>query len=178
MKNIIYIFSTLLFLSCGNQKEYNTTVIDEEENAPMLINWATIEGLKKEPFISWYTENHDAYQVDNATAESIKPLLKGVKIKAFMGTWCSDSQREIPSFFKIMETIGYNTDNIDLITVNRDKTTLLGLEKDLNIEYVPTLIFYKDSKEINRIVESPIESFEKDMIAILSGKPYKHTYAE
>ena len=37
----------------------------------------------------------------------------------------------------------------------------------LKIEYVPTIIFYKDGNELGRIVESPEDTLEKDMIKIL-----------
>ena len=95
-----------------------------------------------------------------------------------MGTWCSDSQREVPSFYKIMNAIGYQTNKIDLISVDREKSTPQELEKGLDINYVPTIIFYKYGEEINRIVEAPIESLEKDILTILSGNAYKHTYFE
>ena len=35
------------------------------------------------------------------------------------------------------------------------------------IEYVPTFIFYREDKEIGRIIETPILSLEEDMLAIL-----------
>jgi transcriptional regulator with XRE-family HTH domain len=38
------------------------------------------------------------------------------------------------------------------------------------------VIFYKDGKEIGRYVEFARETLEKDMLAIVSGKSYKHSY--
>jgi hypothetical protein len=52
------------------------------------------------------------------------------------------------------------------------------LEDGFDITNVPTFIFYRNGKEINRIVESPVISLEKDMLSILAGEVYKHTYAE
>ena len=37
----------------------------------------------------------------------------------------------------------------------------------LRIELVPTIIFYKDGSEIGRIVETPVESMEKDLLKII-----------
>ena len=93
-----------------------------------------------------------------------------------MGTWCEDSQRETPNFIKILKQVDFDFNNLELITVNREKITPQGLENGLNITNVPTFIFYKDGKEINRIVEFPIESLEEDMINILTNKDYKHAY--
>ena len=36
----------------------------------------------------------------------------------------------------------------------------------------------KNGKEINRIVEFPIETIEKDIYKILSGNEYKNAYAD
>ena len=62
--------------------------------------------------------------------------------------------------------------------MDRNKTTPGAFEEGLNITNVPTFIFYNNKKEINRIVESPVENLEQDFLSIVSGKPYKHIYAE
>ena len=93
-----------------------------------------------------------------------------------MGTWCGDSKRETPHFYKILEEAGFNFKNLELITVNRSKRTPDNLQKGLNIFKVPTFIFYKNEKEIGRYVEYARESLEKDMLKITSGKEYKHSY--
>ena len=47
-----------------------------------------------------------------------------------------------------------------------------------NIHRVPTFIFLHGNKEIGRIVESPVVSLEKDMIAILEKKSYSQITKE
>ena len=39
------------------------------------------------------------------------------------------------------------------------------------------MVFFKNRKEVNRIVESPIESLEEDMAQITNEKPYTPNYA-
>ena len=175
-------------ISCGSKKgivsptpevevmEVNKTVPDEE--TVILLGPANKKGFKQEPFNSWFEKNYTDYEVDATSTASLQHLLKDVKIKAFMGTWCDDSKRETPRFYKIMEFAKFNEKNIELITMTREKDTPAGFEVGLNITYIPTFIFYKNGKEINRIVESPITSLEKDVIAILTGQEYKHTYAD
>jgi len=58
----------------------------------------------------------------------------------------------------------------------RDKTTPEQFEKGLHITNVPTFIFYKNGKEVNRIVESTVIYLEQDMLDIVSGNKYKHIY--
>ncbi|MCH5717277.1 tetratricopeptide repeat protein [Niabella hibiscisoli] len=42
---------------------------------------------------------------------------------------------------------------------------------------MPTFIIYKNGKEISRINEFPVYTFERDLLAILSGKTYTPNYA-
>jgi len=62
--------------------------------------------------------------------------------------------------------------------VDEDKKTPSGSAAAKGITNVPTFIFYKNGTEIHRIVESPIDFLEDDMLAILSGAAYKHTYED
>lgn len=188
MKALIYLLTTIIFVSCGAKKnavqtiktvdlvEINKTVPYEE--TVILLGRANEDGLKQEPFNSWYEENYSDYTVDATSTASLNYLLKDLKIKVFLGTWCDDSKREIPHFYKILDAAGFDTKNIELIALSEQKDTPEGFEVGLNINYVPTFIFFKNDKEINRIVEAPITSLEQDMIAILTGQAYKHTYVD
>ena len=132
--------------------------------------------LQTGSFGSWFNPRYEEYTVDSGQIDELKPLLKDVDITIFMGTWCGDSKRETPRFYKILDAAG-KTKEVKLITVDHSKTTPEGLEAGKDIKRVPTLIFSKDGKELGRIVEYPIESLEADMLKILKGEPYKHAYA-
>jgi thiol-disulfide isomerase/thioredoxin len=99
-----------------------------------------------------------------------------VEILTFLGTWCEDSKREVPKFVKILESAGYPVEEVRVVSMTREKNTPQNYEEGLDITNVPTFIFYKDGKELNRIVEFPIEDLESDMLKILRGEPYKHAY--
>ena len=176
MKNSIFILALLLLVSCKNETEINITV--PYEDTVILLGPADEKGFKQEPFNAWYDLNYTDYKVDEALVNQLKSLSKDIEIKTFMGTWCEDSQRETPNFYKLLDAIEFQEKRHSLYAVSREKTTPQQFEKDLNITNVPTFIFFKDGKEINRIVEYPIESLEKDMLNILSGKAYKHAYSE
>ncbi|MEM1407485.1 MAG: hypothetical protein AAGG59_11970, partial [Bacteroidota bacterium] len=49
-------------------------------------------------------------------------------------------------------------------------------ESGQNIHRVPTFIFHKNGEEIGRIVESPKESLEVDMLKIVTGENYMPKY--
>lgn len=185
MKKTILLLISLVLVSCNcNKKAENTseekqvTTENLEENEELLLGKITCKDLEKGIYNEWFLENFNTHQLDTGTLNEVKPLIKSTSIKIFMGTWCEDSQREVPAFHKITETLGISEKNYEIIALSRDKDSPEGLEKGFNIEYVPTIIFHTNGKEIGRIVESPVESLEKDMLTILSGKEYKHTYQE
>ncbi|AXG69945.1 thioredoxin [Kordia sp. SMS9] len=193
MKKTLYIIIALAFFACKDEKKTNSTektdekkevtitkeVIDEEEEElPIITGVQTRKVIAAEPYDSWFAPTYATYSVDMETAEKVQPLLADVNVKIFMGTWCEDSQREVPQFYKILDLISIPENDVELITVDEDKVTPEHLEDGFDITNVPTFIFYKDGKELNRIVESPVTSLEKDMLSILSGEDYKHTYAE
>ncbi|RMA57771.1 TlpA family protein disulfide reductase [Ulvibacter antarcticus] len=150
----------------------------EEEGSKMLIGKINYAGLKSEPFDIWFNQSNKEHMLDTTAIDLIKPLLENVSIKVFMGTWCEDSQREVPGLYKVLNASNYNIDTVEMIAVSRDKDTPAGLEKGFDIQYVPTIIFEKDNKELGRIVEYTQDSLERDILAILNGSDYQHSYAE
>ncbi len=73
----------------------------------------------------------------------------------------------MPRLFKVLNELNYDVNSITLIGVNREKQGLSNETEGLEIELVPTIIFYKDGNEIGRIVETPFESLEKDLLKII-----------
>jgi thiol-disulfide isomerase/thioredoxin len=126
----------------------------------------------------WFSNEYNLYKTNQSLLTKIKPLLNNKKVTLIMGTWCEDSQREVPGMIKILTEAGYPTSSMDIIAVDEDKTTPGKLEKAFELFNVPTLIFSENGTEINRIVEFPINGLEQDILAILSGKDYKNAYAE
>jgi thiol-disulfide isomerase/thioredoxin len=92
-----------------------------------------------------------------------------IRVIVFFGTWCHDSKRELPKALKIFNDIGINDENIELIAVGFDKKEPLGRAAKLKLVYTPTLIFFRGSKEIGRIIEKPVISLEKDIELIISS---------
>ena len=60
----------------------------------------------------------------------------------------------------------------------QDKRTNCDIELPFEAAICTALIVYENGEEINRIVEFPIETLEKDLLAIVRGEDYKHAYAE
>ena len=146
----------------------DTLTKDVLSGNPMLLGYCNREAFKDTTFSWWFNSIYDIYNVDTLTAEKLAGKLKNVNIEIVMGTWCSDSRREVPRFFKILDYLKYPSDSVKIIAVGRDKKGRADETKNLDIELVPTFIFYRDGKELGRIVESPKVSLEKDMAKILN----------
>ncbi|MCC3861504.1 thioredoxin family protein [Pseudemcibacter aquimaris] len=148
-----------------------SAVTANDENAD-LLGVIGPEQLQEAPYSEWYNKSAGEYEVDKASLADLDALMQGVEVKVVMGTWCHDSKREVPRFYKIIN--GHNA-NIEMIALDRNKQAPNGEIDGMGITNTPTFIFYKNGKELNRIVETPRESLEKDTIKILNGEAYRHS---
>ena len=179
------VISTIVFsliLTAGvHSQSINQKSIDKN-GREILLGKIDKSGLTQNSFAKWFTPNYDKYNVDAETLNSIKKDLKKYTITAFMGTWCGDSKREVPKFFKVLEAADFPMKQLTFVAVDNARTNYkkspTGEEKGLNIKRVPTYIFYLKGKEVGRIIEDPIVSLEKDIKAIITGKDYVPNYAE
>lgn len=112
------------------------------------------------------------FQVDEGLVEALASKLDGeLKVDVYFGFWCSDSKDNVPPFLKIMDVLeSFNNKvmTVNYYTVERKPTkeTKYYVE-EFKVERVPTFIFYKEGKEIGRIVENPKNSLIEDMMNIL-----------
>ena len=193
MKNLSYLLLVFMIISCKQSSEkktdikeisdlheikteLNLIVPDTIDDNMMLIGVINEEGLQNEEFIDWYKENYNDHILDTVTIKQIKPKLNKLTIKVFMGTWCSDSQREVAALYKVLKKAEFDMNQLEVIALSQEKETPNHLEKGFNIEYVPTIIFYKNDKEMGRYVEFAQDTLEKDILAILNQTGYKHSY--
>ena len=162
-----------MIFSCNNSINKKNS---EPEEYTDIIGIFERKELSNNPHAEWFKQNYSDYNLDKKTLDKLKPLFEDIEITVFMGTWCSDSRKEIPVFFKLIDKLRINENSIELIGMTLEKTTPDSLELNQNLINVPTFIFKKDGKEINRIVEFPLETIEKDILEILTTNNYQNPY--
>ena len=156
------------------------TEIKSESGQFMLAGHCSPAAMQLPNYKAWFDKSFDGYTIDSAVVQQLKPLLKNKVMEIFLGSWCGDSKREVPRMLKILQNAGVDTTMFSLIFVDNStkayKQSPQHEEKDKNIHHVPTFIIYDGKNELGRIVESPLASLEKDMLAILAQQPYEPNY--
>ena len=169
MKLIALIFLSLFTFSTLHSQSFNTEITTEKQS--VLLGKINKEKLNTSPYSEWFTKNFNEYQPDKSTINQFKDELSEYTITAFLGTWCGDSKREVPKLYKVLAKANFPLDRLTTVAVSRERDSYKqspgGEHEGMNIHRVPTIIFYKDGVEVNRMVESPVQSVEEDITSIL-----------
>ena len=176
MKNLTYLI--LIFISFNTASQPLNRSFESVDGKITLLGEVTLERLNEEPFGEWYKANYADYEVAGTETLMMNPV---DSITIFMGTWCGDSKREVPRFIKILENVDYDLSRVKILCLNTGfqnyKQAPERQERGVNIHRVPTFIFHdSEGNEIDRIVEEPVVSFEKDINTILAGEEYNTAY--
>lgn len=159
-----FIVSGFLLLSCcdcDKSKERPKPVITGK------MTWQEWQGLAE-----WKSYDAKNYNPNELLTTQIKVFLKNntdISFILFSASWCSDSETEVPKFYKLMSLCEFDSSKISLFGIDRQKNEATGTSKKYNIEKVPTLIILKEQTEIGRIVEFPVLSWEDDLFTIFES---------
>lgn len=180
MKNLILHSIAFTFsISTHFAQPFNKVAV-QEDGTPMLLGKINKEVLSENSYSEWFLTNYEAYQPNKEKVSEIQKLLPEYTITAFFGTWCGDSKEGLPIFYKILEEADFPLERLTVVAVASDaddyKQSPGGEEEGFNIHRVPTFVFYKNGKEINRIVEHPVNTFEEDILQIIQLKEYTPNY--
>ena len=146
----------------------NTVVVDADINKEILLGYVNEDGLKNYSVFTSADMYYNRYNVNSELTGIIKENSNEITIKVIFGSWCGDSKVNVPAFQKIVDSSGYDKTKIKYIAVNRKKKGGSVDVSDLKVEFVPTFIFYRDGKEIGRIIENPTsDTIEQDWVNIV-----------
>jgi hypothetical protein len=160
MKANTLIFAMVLIIACAGK-----ALAQDTGGEKMLLGPISIEQLTELP--DWFGHDFLSFMPRESFLNEIPTGIPGVEILCVLGSWCSDSKREVPRLIRIMQLKSIDPGKLKMFGADRNKMTPGGESADYHIEKVPTFIFFRDDKEIGRIVEKPEYSFERDMLAIV-----------
>lgn len=108
-----------------------------------------------------FEKNYQTYPLDKTEQSIIKQWPNNLNIDVYFGTWCHDSEREVPRLLKIVEDHPHIS--LNLITLDYQKSEPQGRAMANKIKYTPTFIVYQNNQEIGRVIERPKVSLIADI---------------
>lgn len=167
------VVGTMVSLSAFSQNSQNTIlkkVYDSEHDETYFVGQFT--DIKELQIVEGFQDINNVQLLNKIKETSaqlpvLAQLLEGVKVYLVIGTWCGDSQNWAPEIINVLNLSGLPSNQLTLIALDRNKQGLNNEHEIYNVQYVPTVIFYKGDIEIGRMVESPEHDIMTDFINIL-----------
>lgn len=148
----IFSFSILLFsASFLNAQTYET--LQDRDSSKMYRGFINDSILKNDASCKWYGEAQNIYTPKENVVKTFAQNKDSIYFLVFLGTWCGDSHFVVPRFMKILNAANYPKDKITLVAVDRKKKDMTNLAATLHITNVPTIIVFKNGKELGRVIE-------------------------
>jgi len=165
-KILILVGFAIALTACGTSKKMNRIMKDEASNQKVLFGECTREAFEKRQFKEWFEPEYMTYNPNDKVLDGLQASkLNETKITIILASWCPDTRRELPRFFKIIDQTNFNLSNLTMIAVNKAKMSDKSVE--VKFERVPTFVFERNGVEIGRITEKPIKNLEQDILDIL-----------
>jgi hypothetical protein len=156
-----------LATSCATSSTVPAAPAKPEEH-PVIVGETTREQIEAAP--EWAVAEAES-RPDSEASKALGSVPPGAEVTVFLGTWCSDSRREVPRFWKALDLAGADVPfAIHYIGVDRQKKEPSAPVTNNDIRYVPTFIVYREGREVGRIVEESPNGIEKDLLALLTGQ--------
>lgn len=157
----------LSFLSAQNP----IYMFDEKSGQEIIYGNCSIEHLKTGIFGEYFKLEYPNYIPNPEIIEQINTHLQesnALQIVVIIGTWCGDSKDQVPRFVKIIDELANSKLLIsEIICLDSDKTAPQFDNQKYKVERVPTFVIYNENIEIGRIVETPQNTLESDLLQII-----------
>jgi thiol-disulfide isomerase/thioredoxin len=159
MKKLLF---TILVFTCFNL--LSSTVNASNDNYALGV-------ISEDKLLSDYSEfnkNYQAFSVSAQDVEIIAQWPENLKVEVFFGTWCHDSEREVPKLLKLFKANKHITPK--LVALDYQKQDPEQSAEKHRVKYTPTIIIYKDAskkEELGRIIERPKTSLVEDINQLL-----------
>jgi hypothetical protein len=103
-------------------------------------------------------------------AQRLAAPAAGKEVVVYLGSWCSDSRRELTRLWRAIEMAGGEFGfPVRYVGVDRAKTEPAALLEGVNLLYVPTLVVLDNGEEVGRIVETAPNGIETDLADLVEG---------
>ena len=115
-----------------------------------------------------FMDEYKSYQPSDAEIKAVSALEDDTLLILF-GTWCHDSEREVPRLLKTLDASGLDVPQFTLFAVDRKKSDPEGVAEKHGLKYTPTFILMRDGEEVGRVVERAETSLTQDLQALAAA---------
>jgi thiol-disulfide isomerase/thioredoxin len=124
--------------------------------------------INSQDLLSQYPRFSAEYQVYKGSEQELVGMksIEGLSVLVLFGTWCHDSERDVPRLLKLLEQSQVKIKELKLVGVNYNKQDPEGLHRDFDLRYTSTIILLDGDRELGRIVERPNVSIGEDLAAM------------
>jgi hypothetical protein len=112
---------------------------------------------------------YDQYQPNSAEIAAAKSL-SGKSLVVLFGTWCHDSEREVPRLLKLLDLSGVKLVSFSLHGVNYNKQEPNDLHRQYALRYSPTIILLEGENDKFRFGESSVFLLNKRQEKYIDGR--------
>lgn len=116
-----------------------------------------------------FASEYARYQPSGAALEQMQQL-QGLQLLVLFGSWCHDSEREVPRLLKLLQQSGVTLSSLQLEAVNQQKQHPEQLHNQHQLRYTSTIIVLDNGRELGRIIEKPAKSLAEDLAAIAAKR--------
>lgn len=140
----------------------------DDEDLPVLVGQVTREEIVS-AVPDWVHAQVEA-EIDEDAARALA-IVPPAEITVYLGTWCSDSRREVPRLWKALDATGGMVPfSVDYVAVDEDKREPAEHLEGVDLEFVPTFVVRRDGEELGRVVEVAVDGIERDLLRLLTGE--------
>src|ERR1044072_420507 len=108
--------------------------------------------------------------IDSAAARELAAAAPGAHLEVYLGTWCSDSRREVGRFWRVLDELAEVVPfTVEYVGVDRKKVEPQALLDGADLHHVPTFVVSRDGVECGRVVEKAPHGIERDLADLLAG---------
>jgi len=150
-----------------------TVDVSSPQSIPLPTEMGRTSPARLLEIVPEYQQRKRTYQPDSSAIQYLAAVIQpDDKVEVYLGTWCDDSQREVPKFLKMLDVLksGYQIElPASYVAVNRGKNEPRELLQGKSLEKVATFIVFRKGAEIGRVVETPNGLLEDDLLQIFNA---------
>jgi len=157
MKSLFLALLVIVSVGCGSTEQ------------PLAKSEPLTGAISASQLISEYPQFRAAYQQYQPSPAEIAAVksLSGKSLIVLFGTWCHDSEREVPRLLKLLDVSGVKLQSLSLHGVNYNKQEPTNLHQQYDLKYSPTIVLLQGETELGRIVEKPVTSLGEDLASFV-----------